>query len=145
MISRDALYTFIENLISESAVDSALDQAQVFRNLRTPVDEATKVVRVECFVGQFGQTDEDKRKELGVLFTVQCWAIPADETQVAMDDATDLSFDMARAIFEGIAADPALDGTVCDCYADEFETGEANLGTIRRGVTYLDGIMNRVS
>lgn len=146
MITRDALYVFIENLIATAASGSPLDGAEVFRNLRTSVDEAIKVVRVECFVGEHCMTTETKRKELHVKFTVQCWVLPDDDTQAAIDTATDDSFEMSRTIFEAIAGDgTGFGGLVCDAYADEFETGEGNLGTVRRGVTYLDGLINAAS
>jgi len=147
MISRNALYDFIEDLIDNAAVDSPLDGAQVFRNLKTSIDEAIKVVRVECFDGQHVMTTEDMRKELVVRFTVQCWVIPdlSSGDQLGIDTAVDDSFDMSRVIFEAIAGETSLGGAVCDAYADEFETGEASLGTMMRGVTFLDGIINNAS
>jgi hypothetical protein len=139
MITRNALYSFVESLIDAAANGEPLFEASSFRNIRTFVDEAEKVVRVECFDGQFCMSEEDVRKELGVRFTVQCWVLPEDDEQTSIDTAVDLSFEMARTIF----AD--LNGQVCDAYGDQFETGEANLGRQRRGVTYLDGIINRAS
>jgi len=149
MISRNALYEAIETLIEDAADDTPLKDALSFRNLRSSVDEADKVVRVEVFTGRHAMTDEDHRKELGVKFTVQCWVTPADDTQEAVDTAVDTSFDMSRVIFEALEG-TSLGGNVCDCSfptddGDNFETGEANLGTIRRGVTYLDGVINRVN
>jgi hypothetical protein len=145
MITRNALYSFIETLIENAADDTPLKDAESFRNLRESVDEATKIVRVEVFTGEHAMTDEDHRKELGVMFTVQCWVTPEDQEQTSIDSAVDDSFDMSRAIFEAIAGDTSLGNKVCDCYGSTFETGEANLGTLRRGVTYLDGTINRVS
>ena len=147
MITRNALYDFIENLIRDADAGTALDEAFTFRNLRTSVDDARKLIRVECFDGQHAMTAESCRKELGVSFTIQCWVLPDEELpeQIAIDEAIDLSFDMSRQIFEGIASDTSLNGAVCDSYANEFETGESNLGTTRRGVTYLDGIINQAS
>jgi hypothetical protein len=126
MITRDALYEFVGTLIENAAVDTPLYEAEIFRNLRTSVDEAVKVIRVECFTGQHALTDEERRKELVVRFTVQCWVLPTDDTQEAIDTACDESFEMSRTIFVAIA-------------------GEANLGSVRRGVTYLDGIINNAS
>jgi hypothetical protein len=145
MITRNALYSFVESLIDAAANGEPLFEASSFRNIRTFVDEAEKVVRVECFDGQFCMSEEDVRKELGVRFTVQCWVLPEDDEQTSIDTAVDLSFEMARTIFEGIAGNADLNGQVCDAYGDQFETGEANLGRQRRGVTYLDGIINRAS
>lgn len=146
MITRNALYSFVESLV-EAATDHdhPLYEAVTFRNLRSSVDETDKVIRVECFDGAFCFSEEEKRKELGVRFTVQCWVLPGGEDQVDIDTAVDLSFEMARAVFEGIAGNADLNGAVCDAYADEFETGEANLGRQRRGVTYLDGMINQAS
>jgi hypothetical protein len=104
-----------------------------------------KVVRVECFDGTFCFSEEDQRKELGVRFTVQCWVLPEKDDQPDIDTAVDLSFEMARAVFNAMAGNADLGGKVCDAYGDQFETGEANLGRQRRGVTYLDGIINRAS
>lgn len=145
MITRNALYSFVETLIENAADGTPLKDALSFRNLRSSVDEAVKVVRVECFDGQHVMTVEDCRKEANVKFTVQCWVLPETEgdEQAAIDTAVDDSFDMSRTIFEEMAADTSLGGLVCDSYADEFETGEANLGTVNRGVTYLDGTINQ--
>lgn len=145
MITRQALYDFIGTLISGAAPSSALKDALVFRNLRTSVDEAKKLVRVECSDGQFSFSEEDVRKENRVRFTVQCWVKPDSKNQTDIDAAVDLSFEMAREIFEGIAGNADLNNKVCDAYGDQFECGEANLGTIRRGVTFLDGMVNRAS
>jgi hypothetical protein len=144
VITREALYDFIQTVIDASDVSDALNGAEVFRNLRTSVDEAEKVVRVEVLAGQHCMSEEDVRKEIGVQATIQSWVKPdldAGDEQQAIDDATDLSFEMSREIFRAIAGDPGLDGRVCDSSFEEFETGEANLGG-RRGVTYLDGIIN---
>lgn len=149
MIARDALYSFVESLIDNAAYESPLYEAASFRNLRTSVDEAVKVVRVECFFGQYLLTEETKRQEANVQFTVQCWVLPdtnaATDEQTAIDTAVDLSEAMAREIFENIAVTANLNGTVCDAYAETFESGEANLGAIRRGVTYLDGVINQAT
>ena len=145
MISRDALYSFTESLINASVLGDALSGAESFRNLRSSVDAATKVVRIECLDGQFCRTDESVRKELNVSFTAQFWVIPDGVEQADMDAATDESFEMARQFFEAMADNPGLSGLVCDAYADVFETGEANLGATRRGVTYLDGLINQAS
>ena len=144
MITRDALYSFVQGLIDSAADDTPLKGAENFRDLRSSVDEADKVIRIEVFTGEHAMTDEAKRKELGVTFTIQCWVLPEDDSQAAIDTAADESFEMSRAIYEGIEG-TSLGGLVCDCSTGEFETGEANLGTIRRGVTYLDGVINRVS
>jgi hypothetical protein len=143
MISRNALYSFIETIVGAALDGSPLHGAESFRNLRSPVDETTKVIRVECFVGQHVMTTETVRKEANVRFTVQCWVTPESGEQTDIDAAVDESFDMSRILFEAIASDTSLSGGVCDAYCDEFETGEANLGTIRRGVTFLDGLINR--
>lgn len=147
MISRDALYDFVEDLIDNAEVDSPLDGAQVFRNLRTSIDEAVKVVRVECFLGDHCMTTEETRKELAVEFTIQCWVIPdlSDGELAGMDAAVDDSFDMSRVIFEAMATDTSLGGRVCDSYSSKYESGEASMGTLSRGVTFLDGVINQAS
>jgi hypothetical protein len=145
MITRDALYTFVETLVASAANGTPLKDAVSFRNLRTSVNEAKKVVRVECIDGTFCFSEEDVRKELRVRFTIQCWVTPDGKDQTDIDAAVDLSFEMARTIFDAMAGNADLGGKVCDAYGDQFETGEANLGTVRRGVTYLDGMINRAS
>ena len=149
MISRNALYSFVESLIENAGIDEPLRDAVTFRNLRTSVDEAEKVIRIECFTGQHCMTTEDVRKELKVQFTIQCWVTPDNnrysDEQIANDAAVDLSFDMSRVIFEAIAANTSLGGLVCDAECDEFESGEANLGATQRGVTFLDGVINQAS
>lgn len=145
MITRDAIYTFIEDLITAAGVGTPLYEAVSARNLRTSVDSATKVIRVECFAGEFVRTAETKRSELNVKSLIQTFVTPAGTEESDLDDATDLSFDMAKVIHDAIADHPDLDGTVCDAQFREFETGYANLGTMRRGTTYLDGTINQVS
>lgn len=154
MITRNALYDFIQTVIDDADIDDALNGAEVFRNFRTSIDVAEKVVRVETTTGQFCVATEDKLKERNVRATIQCWVLPdvtqADDEQSAVDDATDVSFDMAQALFEAIEGDPTLNDKVCDVSFEGdddlgFETGEANLGTVRRGVTYLDGLINQAS
>lgn len=145
MITRDALYDFTEALITGSGPTDPLYAAESFRNIRSSVDEADKVVRIECFAGNFRPTSEEKQKEANVSFTAQFWVKPESDEQADMDTATDLSVEMARQFFDAMAANTNLSGLVCDSWADEFETGEANLGSIRRGVTYLDGLINHAS
>ena len=145
MITRDALYSVIENLVATAGQSSALYEAESFRNLRTSVDEARKVVRVECLDGQFTLTTDPMRKELNVRATIQCWVLPDSSDLPDLDAATDESFEMAREIFEELASNPGLDGGVCDVSFEIFETSEASLGAILRGVTYLDGVINQAS
>lgn len=143
MIARDALYTFIESLITAAAPSSALFDAASFRNLRGAVDTAQKVVRVECLEGELVLTDEAARKEMNVRSTIQTYCLPTDLEETSLDDAADTSFEMAREIYEAVAGDPSLNAGVCDAQFREFETGHANLGATRYGVTWLDGIINK--
>lgn len=145
MITRDALYAVIEDEIANSLPADALYQAISYRNLRGPVDAATKVVRVECSTGQHCMTEEDKRKELNVQATIQTYCLPTTTDEADLDDAMDTSFDMSRQIFVRIATDPNLNGSVCDSYFDDFETGYANLVGTRFGCTWLDGLINQAS
>lgn len=146
MIAKNALYSFVESLIDNSGPNTPLDGAVSFRNLRSSVDESTKIIRVECPAGQFVLTEQDSRKEANVLFTIQCWVTPDlnryNDDESAIDAATDDSFEMARTIFEQIATEANLNGTICDVYGDDWESGEGSMGGTRRGVTYFDGIIN---
>jgi hypothetical protein len=144
MISRNALFTFIESLIEAAASDDALYEAVSSRNVRAQVTPV-KIVRVDCFVGEHCLTEESHRKELLVKSVIECFARPASTKQADMDDAADISFDMSREIFEAIAESPSLGGAVCDAYFAEFETGTANFGSALHGVTYLDGMINQAS
>lgn len=146
MIARDALYTFIENLIDASTSDDALYEAISFRNHRSDVDAATKVVRVDVIDGLMVVTDESSRKEEGVKFTIQFWVTPdsGSDELAALDDAKDVSFDMARQFFDALHEDQSLGGTVCLADADFFETGVVNMAGSQRGVTYLDGEVNPI-
>lgn len=148
MITRNALYDFTDALITNAPDGSALSGAYSFRNLKSSVDEFVKVVRIDCIEGQLCRTDEAKKEELNVRFTAQFWVTPEpsnNDEEAALDDAIDLSFDMAKQFYNGMADDPGLGGLVCDSYADVFETGDAKLGSINRGVTYLDGLINQAS
>lgn len=145
MITRDALYDFTESLITGSDPEDPLYGAESFRNLRGSVDDAQKVVRIDVLEGEMCLTAEPIREELNVRFTAQFWVTPEGDELTDLDDATDESFDMARQFFRAMATDPGLSGGVCDSDASVFETGDANLGTIKRGVTYLDGTINQAS
>lgn len=144
MLARTALYNFTDALVAASATTDALFEAISFRNLRKPVDEQIKVVRVEVFDGRMTVSPDSKQKEMGIRFEVQFWVTPDDVSQEALDDATDTSFDMARQWFDALHNDQSLTGQVCFADADEFETGAANLGATLRGVTYLYGEVNPI-
>ncbi len=144
MITRDALYEFIEDLIDAAGAGTALENAVSARNLRTSTD-TEKIIRVECFAGFHVMTATDKEKEKNVRTTIQSIVTPATVEQEDLDDAVDLSFDMGREIFEAIANDPSLGNLVCDSYFDEFETGPLNIGATVKGATYLDGLINQAS
>jgi hypothetical protein len=149
MIARDALYTFIENLIAGSDPSDALDGAESARNLKLSIDKAQKVVRVDIVDGMMTVSDEEMRQESDVRFTIQFWCTPDAPTGgdelAALDTAKDTSFDMARQFFDALHNDQTLGGTVCIADADYFETGQANIGGGTRGVTYLDGVVNPAS
>ncbi len=144
MISRDAIYDYLEPIIDNAVDGDALYGAEIYPNVHTSVDKATKIIRVQCFAGQFVMSEEECRQEANVQTTIQCWVMPASTDDTALDDAMDTSLDMAKDVFTALAGDnTGLGGKVADSYFDEFETGFANLGSTRRGVTYLDGIINR--
>jgi hypothetical protein len=144
MIARQALYDYIEALINASSATDALNNAVSFRRWTGSVDEAIKVVRVDVSVGNFTLTENDNEKERNVEFTVQCHVLPDSDSGADMEAASDESFAMARQIFTALASDSTgLGGFVCDCYSDEFEMGEINIGATRRACTYLDGMINK--
>lgn len=145
MITRNALYTFIESTIDAADVTSPLFGASSFRNLRGSVDAAAKVIRVEVFTGELTRADADRDTEKMIEAEIQCWVTPVSTTESDLDTATDESFDMAKTLHDAIADNPGLDGTVCDAQFRKFETGFANIGSTRMGVTYLDGLINQVS
>lgn len=145
MITRNALYTFIESLIASAGVGTPLEGATSFRNVHGSVNAATKVVRVECITGQHCMTTEDRTKELNVQATIQTFCLPATDEEADLDTAIDTSFEMSRTIFRAIADNPQLNNLVCDSYFDDFETGYANLSATRYGVTWLDGLINQAS
>jgi hypothetical protein len=142
MISRNALYDFVEALIASAAVDSPLYDAESFRRLRTSVDQARKVVRVDCVVGEFTLANEPKDTEVNVEGTIQCWVMPTDTSETELDNATDASFDMAQAIYNAIAPNSTLNEAVCFIRFGQFETGNGSMGGSLRGVTYLDVMIN---
>lgn len=145
MITRNALYTVIEDLIAAAVPGDALFEAVSYRNLRGAVDTVQKTVRIESFVGQHVMTTENMRKEANVQTTIQTWCLPAGTDDADLDTAMDTAFEMSRELFEGLAANTDLNGAVCDSYFDGFETGYANIGATRYGVTWLDGLINQAS
>lgn len=143
MIARNSLYTFIEDLIDNAGTESALYEAMSFRNVRGSIDESTKVVRVECFTGEFVLSTEAKRSEAKVESSIQCYVTPSGLEETDLDAAIDLSFDMAKEIHDAIAGDPGLNGSLCDAQFRNFATGFGNLGATRRGVTEMEGLINQ--
>jgi len=150
MISLNALYAFIESLIAAADEETPLKDAVSFRNVRGPVDEAKKVVRCECWQGRRSKAGDDECKETEVKFIVEFYVLPeqpsADLDALArLDAARDESFEMMNVFFEALTdggAGATLNGAVEIAYGDEWENGEANLGTQRRGATYFYGQIN---
>jgi hypothetical protein len=144
MITRDALYTFIESLVSAAGSNDPLFEAVTFRNLRGDLNTTQKVIRVDSFAGDHNVlgVDGEMNRELNVVTNIQCWVTPEKDEEEYIDAAKDQSFEMSQAIFDAIAANETLNDSVCFANFREFETGEANLGAQRRGVTYLDGTVN---
>lgn len=145
MISRDALYSFIESLITDAAPDTPLEDAESFRSLRGSVNEAVKVVRVDCFSGIFN-VGEAKLSERDVDFVIEFFVTPSEATEDAdalaqLDAAKDLSFEMARTVFNEMATKQGW-ATICDAFGNEFDTATANLGGKERGATYFYGKVN---
>lgn len=144
MISRDKIYDWLNDLIAAAAVDTPLADALLFPNLRTSVDEAQKVIRVDCWAGQFTLTDEESREERNVDFVIQCVVTPetggSDEV-AQLDAAKDESFQMARTIFREMA--PSGIPGLCQVWADEWEQGDPSFGAAKRGATYLFGKVNQ--
>lgn len=142
MITRDAIYDFLDDVITASGPSDALYGAVLFRNLRDRVD-AVKVVRVDVVTGTFVPASEPKLSEADVQCTIQFHCLPDDVEEASMDDAVDISFNMMTQAAEAIAADPSLSGEVCSSYFAEWQTGYENIGATRYGVTWLDGVINQ--
>lgn len=143
MISRDAIYDFLDDVITNADASSALHGAVLFRNLRNNVDVATKVVRVDCVTGIRVTSDEPRSREANVRCTIQFYCLPDDVEEPQLDEAMDISFDMMMQAGDALDLDPGLDDKVCVSSFEEFETGYANIGSTRYGVTWLDGVINQ--
>jgi hypothetical protein len=152
MISRNALYNFLESVIETATAaedDSPLKGAVSFRSLRGSVDEAKKVVRVDCYSGRVAKTDETRCRETDVDFVIEFYVTPDEATGELsalelQDAAVDLSFEMLYEAFDKLtdSAGVTLNGNVDHLNTGEFDTGTANLGTISRGASYLYGKIN---
>lgn len=147
MITRNALYSFIESVITESAEteDAPMKSAVSFRSLKGNVDEAAKVVRCDCFSGRFAKSADPRCEETDVDFIVEFFVTPADDSLTAMDAAKDLSFEMAKQFYNRLTdSDGQTLKNLVDRVTggDEFDTDIANLGGINRGATYIYGKLN---
>jgi hypothetical protein len=76
MISRDKIYDWLQELVAASAVDAPLADAVLFPNLKGSIDETQKVIRVDCWAGEFTLTEEPEREERNVDFVIQCVVTP---------------------------------------------------------------------
>lgn len=142
MISQEALYDFVDALITNAPPNDPLYEAVSLRNLRGSVDVARKVVRVECSTGQFNVANEAFRTEVNVQGTIQCWVLPISTDEADIYAASIEAHTMTKHISGVIALFPDLDNTICFAEFRDWETGYASLGSSRRGVSYLDGIIN---
>jgi hypothetical protein len=143
MISRDAIYDWLQELVAASAVDAPLADAVLFPNLKGSIDETQKVIRVDCWAGEFTLTEEPEREERNVDFVIQCVVTPDEGSDelVQLDAAKEMSFQMVRTIFREMA--PSGLAGVCQAYADEWEQGDPSFGASNRGATYLYGKVNQ--
>ena len=149
MISRNALYTFLEAKIAAAAIDSPLKGAISFRSLRGQVNKAAKVIRVDCFSGRVAKTSDTQCREADVDFVIEFYVTPAlktaDVSELEQQDAAiDLSFEMLYEAFDKLtdSAGTTLNGAVENLSTGEFDTGTANLGGVPRGASYLYGKIN---
>lgn len=147
MISRNALYSFLESVITDAPDDSALKDAASFRSLRGSVDESTKVVRCDCFSGRFAKSPDPQCEEIDVDFVVEFYKTPEDaESLSSQDAAKDLSFEMAKQFYNALTTreGATLGGQVDITEGEEFDTDMASLGGVLRGTTYLYGTINPI-
>lgn len=142
--AKTALFDTLETFVATLPSGDALFGAVGLRNTRGKV-EVSKVFRVECTSGAMTMSDDECCKEMNVDFTLQFFALPTDESFEALDDAFDLSFQMARSAYDELNGKD-LDGAVCSVDFPEAEgnyrVGVANLGATQYAATYLMGVVN---
>jgi hypothetical protein len=141
MISRNALYDAIADLITASQPTDALYEAEISRNLRKKITESVRTVRVDVTNFRPNISTDICRKELNVGFVVQCWKMPISTLEADLEAAIDESTAMAWQIFEGIqGSDLGGNAQVVDC--EEIESGDVNIATLQVGASYLTGTIN---
>lgn len=145
MISQDALYTWLGTLIAAADVGTPLKDATLFNNIRSSVDAATKVIRVDCYSGRLTLTTETSREEQDVDFVIQCVVTPEAATesldeQQQIDIAKAAALEMVKVIFRAMAATGVP--SVCQAYGDEFDIGQPDFGSQKRGAAYFYGKIN---
>ena len=143
MIALNALYDFTEALIANSQVGDPLYEAGSARNLREPVNQTAKTVRVDCSQYELAMESDERNRERKVQGTIQLYCLPDDTSLAALDDALIVADEMAWQIFTAMVADPSLSGGVCDAQIQKLRRGTANLGTTLYGGTYLDVLINQ--
>ena len=138
---RQALYTLIENAVTNAAPDDALADAYVPRTSRGTVDQ-NKTIKVISGPGKFNFGAESHSRALDCLFTIQCWVLPDSDSDDDREAAIDEAITMAEDLHKAIHNNQNLSGSVCLCDADELDVELASHGGQLKAAAYLDGIIN---
>lgn len=144
MIALNALYAFAETLIDGSSQGDPLFEAVSSRNLRTPVSEADKTVRMDCHQYILDQVapGREKERERRVQATVQMFCMPADTSLGALNEALDITDAMVVQFSEAMRADPYLGNGVCDSTIQQIRRGTASMGTLY-AASFIDVLINQ--
>jgi hypothetical protein len=150
MYSEDQIYAFVEWLIDESAESDALFEADSDQRLRFDISEKTKIVRVECFAGNYFPNSDAKEEELDVSYDIEFLVLPSDQTDSALKSAKTVAWEMYKQFKAAILNNPYLNtgsgGTVCDADAREkAEIGEVLMNGSIYAVALGGGKINRTT
>ncbi len=140
MYSEAALYEFAEEAISDSGSSDALYDAQSYQSLKGNVEGYEKIIRLECYQGEYYPNANEKEEEFEIKFTVEFLVLPEDDELQSLINAKDLSFEMYKQFVRAMGGD--LGGRVCSYTRDGFDIGETNLAGNRYAATYLYGVIN---
>lgn len=140
MITKDALDNFISSTVATSS--GALQNAVVSSNFNGDVSQENKFIRTLIGAGEFSLSSDTKNEEQNVKAAIHFFVKPEQDTVQSLDNAIDLSFEMAKELYKAMAVNDHLNGGICRSNFREFLVDEADFLATTYGATFLFGEMN---
>ena len=145
MYSENKLYEFVESVLAAASVSGALYGSQTYKSLKGNVEGFEKIIRLECFSGEYYPHTNAKEREWDIDFTIEFLVLPDDDSFDTLLTAKETAWQMFTEAADAIDASSDLNGTLCNLRRKGFDRGETNLGAIRYAATYLYGTINPIN